>query len=244
MKARSLIVSTIAALLAGCASDPAFEVRTGPAPAASPARTPTYCNCAGLACLVYGCGVSEEEQQQQKLVELGLAPSSMPAFSGWSKLPPITTPYFPSYEYQYDILAFRDFAYLDAEQASAALSLRKLWTRDAVVSASAALERSDARERPYSHYGWDLGAGMDTFWPRWTFMVGARASVGERRYAEADPLFGEKRSDEKTRLELSVGNKKWRWRDSYVSLVASLERNRSTLGFYSYRKANVSVVVE
>jgi hypothetical protein len=75
-------------------------------------------------------------------------------------------------------------------------------------------------------------------------MVGARASVGERIYAEADPLFGDKRSDEKKRLEVAIGNKRWRWRDSYVSLVASLERNRSTLGFYSYRKANVSLVIE
>jgi hypothetical protein len=141
-------------------------------------------------------------------------------------------------------VAFRDFAYLDADQASAAFSVRKLWSGEVVVSAGASLERSQARERPYSYYGWELGPGIDTFWPRWLLMVGARASVGERRYAEADPLFGEKRSDEKTRLELSVGNKRWRWRDSYVSLVASLERNRSTLGFYSYRKANVSVVIE
>lgn len=141
-------------------------------------------------------------------------------------------------------VTFRDFAYLDADYASAAFSVRKLWSSEVVVSAGTLLERSQARERPYSYYGWELGPGIDTFWPRWLLMVGARASVGERRYAEADPLFGEKRSDEKARLELSVGNKQWRWRDRYVSLIASLERNRSSIGFYSYRKANVSVVVE
>jgi hypothetical protein len=139
---------------------------------------------------------------------------------------------------------FRDFSYLDADHASAVLSARKLWSESATLSSSLMLERSDARERPYSYYGWDLGAGVDTFWPRWTFMVGARASIGERKYEEADPLFGLTREDEKRRLEVSIGNKRWRWRDQYISLVASVERNHSTLGFYSYRKANVSLVIE
>ena len=139
---------------------------------------------------------------------------------------------------------FRDFGYLDATHASAAFSARKLVSNNATLSMGAALERSSAKERPYSYYGWDLGPGIDTFWPRWTLLVGARASAGERKYAAADPLFGEKRVDAKRRLEISVGNKRWRWRDSYVSLVASVERNSSSIGFYSYRKTNVSIVVE
>ena len=59
-----------------------------------------------------------------------------------------------------------------------------------------------------------------------------------------DPLFGERRSDTTTRLEMSLANKRWRWRDNRISLVASLERNRSNIGFYGYRKFNLSVVVE
>ena len=46
------------------------------------------------------------------------------------------------------------------------------------------------------------------------------------------------------RAEVTVGNKKWRWRDSYIALVASVEETRSNIAFYSYRKTNVSVVVE
>jgi hypothetical protein len=139
---------------------------------------------------------------------------------------------------------FRDFDYLDATHASAAFSARKLLSHTATVLLNTALERSSAKEQPYSYYGWDLGAGIDSFWPQWTFMVGARASIGERKYAEADPLFGEKRVDAKRKLEVSIGNKSWRWRDSYVSLVASIERASSTIDFYSYRKTNVSIVVE
>jgi hypothetical protein len=139
---------------------------------------------------------------------------------------------------------FADFGYLDATNTSAAVSARKLVSSNATVTLSASLENSSAKERPYSYYGWDLGPGIDSFWPEWTLMVGARASVGSRQYAATDPMFGERRVDAKRRLELSVGNKRWRWRDHDVSLVASLEENRSNIGFYSYRKTNVSVVVE
>jgi hypothetical protein len=139
---------------------------------------------------------------------------------------------------------FADFGYLDATNTSAAVSARKLVSSKASVTLSASLENSSAKERPYSYYGWDLGPGIDSFWPEWTLMVGARASVGSRQYAATDPMFGERRVDAKRRFELSVGNKRWRWRDHDVSLVASLERNNSNIGFYSYRKTNVSVVVE
>ncbi len=139
---------------------------------------------------------------------------------------------------------FRDFSYLDATVANGALSARKALSGTAVASISTSVEHASARERPYSYYGWELGPGLDTFWPQTTFMVGARASIGERRYEEADPLFGEKRVDARRRLEISIGSKHWRWRDNYVSLVGSIERNNSTIGFYAYRKANVSIVVE
>jgi hypothetical protein len=139
---------------------------------------------------------------------------------------------------------FADFPYLDATHTSAAFSARKVISDAATVSLSSSVERSSANERPYSYYGWELGPGVNTFWPRSALLVGARASIGARKYADVDPLFGERRSDAKHRVELSVGNKNWRWRNSYVSLVASLEENRSNIGFYSYRKTNVSVVVE
>jgi hypothetical protein len=141
-------------------------------------------------------------------------------------------------------VSFRDFAYLDATHASVAVSARKLVSADSALSVSTAFERSSAKERPYSYYGWDAGPGVDTFWPQWTMKVAARVSVGARKYADTDPLFGEQRVDRKQKLELTLGNKRWRWRTSDVSLVAALERNNSNIGFYSYRKSNVSIVIE
>jgi len=139
---------------------------------------------------------------------------------------------------------FPDFDYLDATYRSAAFSLRQEMSHTVAGTLRAMVEGSRAEEKPYSYYGWDLGPGISTFWPQYTFLVGANFSVGARKYAEVDPVFGQRREDERARAELTVGNKKWRWRDNYVVLVASVEETRSNIGFYSYRKSNVSLVVE
>jgi len=141
-------------------------------------------------------------------------------------------------------VSFPDFGYLDATNTSAAMSARRALSQTVVLSVSGTIEGSSAKERPYSYYGWEVGPGIDTFWPDSTYLVGARAALGSRKYEADDPLFGEQRSDSRTRLDVTVGNKKWRWRNSYVSLIASLERTRSNIEFYSYRKTSVSVVIE
>ncbi len=137
-----------------------------------------------------------------------------------------------------------DFDYLNATYRSGALSLRRELSQSVAGTVRAAVEGSRAAEQPYTYYGWDLAPGISTFWPETTFLLGATLSFGRRKYAEADPLFGRRREDEKTRVEVTVGNKKWRWRDSYVALVASLEENRSNIGFFDYQKTNLSVVIE
>lgn len=147
-------------------------------------------------------------------------------------------------ELKFGRVHFSDFDYLDATYRSGALSLRRELSQSMAGTLRAAVEGSRAAEQPYTYYGWDLAPGISTFWPESTFLIGATVSYGVRKYAEADPLFGVRREDERTRAELTVGNKKWRWRDSYVVLVASLEETRSNIGFFSYQKANFSVVIE
>lgn len=137
-----------------------------------------------------------------------------------------------------------DFDYLNATYRSGALSLRRELSPSVAGTIRAAVEGSRAAEQPYTYYGWDLAPGVSTFWPETTFLLGATLSFGRRKYAEADPLFGRRREDEKTRVEVTLGNKKWRWRDSYVALVASLEDNHSNIGFFDYQKTNLSVVIE
>jgi tetratricopeptide (TPR) repeat protein len=147
-------------------------------------------------------------------------------------------------ELKFGKVRLSDFDYLNATYRSAALSLRRELSQSVAGTVRAAVEGSRAAEQPYTYYGWDLAPGISTFWPETTFLVGATLSFGKRKYAEVDPLFARRREDEKTRLEVTVGNKKWRWRDSYVALVASLEENRSNIGFFDYQKTNLSVVIE
>lgn len=147
-------------------------------------------------------------------------------------------------EFKFGRVRFSDFGYLDATYRSGALSVRRELSDTLAGTLRASVEGSRAAERPYSYYGWDFAPGISAFWPETTFLVGANLSYGRRRYAEVDPLFGARREDERTRAEVTVGNKKWRWRDSYVVLAASLEENRSNVGFYAYQKTNLSVVIE
>jgi hypothetical protein len=147
-------------------------------------------------------------------------------------------------ELKFGKLRLSDFDYLNATYRSGALSLRRELSQSVAGTLRAAVEGSRAAEQPYTYYGWDLAPGLSTFWPETTFLVGANLSFGRRKYAEVDPLFARRREDEKTRVEITVGNKKWRWRDSYVALVASLEENRSNVGFFDYQKTNLSVVIE
>jgi hypothetical protein len=139
---------------------------------------------------------------------------------------------------------FADFTYLDADFASGALSARRVITPSVAGSFRVGVERSHAAEEPYSYTGWDLSPGMSVVWARTAYTLGATALYGERKYDAADPFFGVVREDARARLELTLGNKNWHWRDWQLGLVAALEENRSSIEFFSYRKANLSVVVE
>ncbi|HSG75083.1 MAG TPA: porin family protein [Burkholderiales bacterium] len=139
---------------------------------------------------------------------------------------------------------FADFKYLDADFASGALAVRRALTPSVVGSLRVGVERSHAAEEPYSYKGWDLSPGISVLWAKTAYTLGANALYGERTYGAADPLFGVVRKDARARLELTLGNKNWRRRDWQFALVGALEENRSSIEFFSYRKANLSVVVD
>ena len=104
--------------------------------------------------------------------------------------------------------------------------------------------------KPADYKTWHPNEGRDKEWvrehplPKRGHLLYPGAALGGRRYKAVDPLFGQQRADTTQRLEATLGNKLWRWRDSRISLVASLEHNRSNIGFYSYRKFNLSIAVE
>ena len=137
-----------------------------------------------------------------------------------------------------------DLRFQDATYASGALSVRYLASDSVTATLRVGAEVSSARERPYSYHGWDVGPGLSWLWAQTACLVGASASLGSRKYAGADPFFGVQREDAKAKLELTLGNKEWRWRDNHLVLIAALQKNRSNIEFYRYRKASLSVSVE
>ena len=139
---------------------------------------------------------------------------------------------------------FPDYSYLNATTASAALSGTYNVSTAVAASLRTAFEDSYAAEAAYSYRGADVGPGMNLFFPDSAFLVGVNASLGSRKYAAVDPMFRQMRKDSRSRLELRVGNKDWRWRSNYVSVVASVEETRSSIEFYSYRKTGMSILVE
>jgi hypothetical protein len=109
----------------------------------------------------------------------------------------------------------------------------------------ATVELSNARERPYSYYGVTLEPGINLFVERPApLLLRAGVAFGHRQYAADDPLFGVTRRDSRIALEASLRNKEWRWMNFTPALAMTLERNDSTIDFYSYRKANVYLVLE
>jgi hypothetical protein len=139
---------------------------------------------------------------------------------------------------------FDRFAYLDADYSSAALAVRRRLSASSAGTLRLGVERSHAAEKPYSYDGWDLSPGLSVLWASSAYTLGASVLYGERKYGAPDPLFGVLRKDARSRLELTLGNKDWRWRGWQFALVAALEENRSSIGFYDYRKAGLSMVVE
>jgi hypothetical protein len=137
-----------------------------------------------------------------------------------------------------------DFRFQDAVYTSGALSLRYLASQSLTATMRTGLELASAREHPYSYWGWDAGPGVSWLWAETAYVVGANASLGSRRYADVDPFFGVQRDDRKAKLELTVGNKEWRWRDSHLVFIAAVEKNHSNIEFYSYRKASLSMSLE
>ena len=139
---------------------------------------------------------------------------------------------------------FNDYAYLNADFLSSALSLHRALAQTAAGTLRASVELSRAAEDPYSYDGLELASGLHVLWPASAYTLGASATYGEREYAAADPLFGQVRADTKLRLELTLGNRNWHLRDKHVALVAAVEENHSSIEFYAYRKANLTVVVD
>jgi hypothetical protein len=139
---------------------------------------------------------------------------------------------------------FPDFGHLDATYASATLSAFKAHSQTVALFLGGTVEDSRASEEPFSYWGVTLAPGIAWLITEPAVLLKAEAGFGRRRYGAPDPLFGEERLDRRTRLDVSVRSKQWRWRNFTPALVLSLDRTRSNIAFYSYEKVNLSIALE
>jgi hypothetical protein len=147
-------------------------------------------------------------------------------------------------ELRYGRVDFPDHGFLDARYSAGALSASKTLSPSVALELDAALERSDAKEKPFSYTGVSLGSGLSWLLVESALLAKVAVSYGERDYAAPDPFFGPERGDRKTRLDFSLRSKRWRVFDLMPGLSLSLERNRSSIDFYEYEKVNASIILE
>jgi hypothetical protein len=144
---------------------------------------------------------------------------------------------------KFGYVRFPHSAFLDAVYRSVSLSALGDLSGTA-VSLNGALESSTAAERPYSYHGVSGGPGLAWLLPEPAMLLRGDLSLSRRRYADSDPLFGERRVDYRRRFELSTMSKQWRLMNQRPVLSLSFEKNRSSIAFYEYRKVNVSVTLQ
>jgi hypothetical protein len=147
-------------------------------------------------------------------------------------------------ELKFGRVNFPHFSYLDAVYASGTVSAVQVLSQTVALSLAGTAEDSRAKEAPYSYYGVSLAPGIAWLITEPALLLKAELALGRRRYGAVDPLFGEERVDRRTRIDLSVRSKQWRWMNFVPALVFSIDKTRSNIGFYSYEKANVSLVME
>lgn len=139
---------------------------------------------------------------------------------------------------------FPDYGYLDAAYGSLALSVVTPVSQTVALGLNTTLDRSDARDAAFSNTGVALGPSLWWLIDQPAIFVSADLSLGKRDYAATDPFFGLDRTDRRTRLEVAVRSREWRWWDLRPGLIFSAEHNRSSIGFYAYDKVNLSLAFE
>jgi outer membrane protein len=141
-------------------------------------------------------------------------------------------------------VSFPYYRYLDADYLSLTVSGVRALSATTAASLSATAEGSSAREKPYSYTGLTLVPGFAWLLSEPALLVKTNASFSDRHYGAIDPLFGKQRADRKTWAEVTVRSKAWRLFNFTPLLVFSVERNRSNIDYYTYRKANFSIGLE
>jgi hypothetical protein len=123
----------------------------------------------------------------------------------------------------------------DGKVYSAQLGLERALTATMGVAGSLSVDRQSLRDPGYSTKGWRAALTGWRELGRMTLTAGAE--IGRLRADERLILFPEKRSDRYTRFILGATFRRLQFRGFAPVARLSIERNRSTIEFYDYRRS-------
>jgi hypothetical protein len=123
----------------------------------------------------------------------------------------------------------------DGKVYSGQLGLERALTATMGVAGSLSVERQSLRDPGYSTKGWRAALTGWRELGRMTLTAGAE--IGRLRGDERLILFPEKRSDRYTRFILGATFRRLQFRGFAPVARLSIERNRSTIEFYDYRRS-------
>ena len=117
-------------------------------------------------------------------------------------------------------------------------SLRYALDSRTVLEAGPYFDATEARKDYRSSFLVGLSGGVSRAFKNGIF-ISLSASVQSQRYRETDPLFGEKREDVATKLNIKVVNSSLRFAGFAPYVGYSYERNRSNISLYEYENHGV-----
>lgn len=129
----------------------------------------------------------------------------------------------------------------DGHTFSGQLAVERALSPTTGLTASAGIDRQSLRDPGYSTTGWRAAIGLWRDFGRVTLT--AAAELGRLHADQRLSLFPDKRSDRYSRLSFGATFRQLQWRGLAPIARFSVERNRSSIAFYDYRRTRTELGV-
>jgi hypothetical protein len=129
----------------------------------------------------------------------------------------------------------------DGKGYSSQLQIERALTPTTGIAGSVSIDRQALKDRGYATTGWR--AGLTGWHDLGRMTLTAAAELGRLHADERLLLFPERRQDRYTRLSLGASFRQLQYGGFAPLIRLSLERNRSSIAFYDYRRARTEIGV-
>jgi len=129
----------------------------------------------------------------------------------------------------------------DGKGYSGQLQIERALTPTTGIAGSVSIDRQALKDRGYATTGWR--AGLTGWHDLGRMTLTAAAELGRLHADERLLLFPERRQDRYTRLSLGASFRQLQYGGFAPLIRLSLERNRSSIAFYDYRRARTEIGV-